>query len=77
MSDKFPDVKNSTDKCKVLKNKLDEIDELKHTYCYNKESLEKDYCISLNYKKWLFDLEYQKYCSNNISKVNKNVKCSV
>ncbi len=52
------------DKCSNLKNKLEELDVLKHTYCYNNEKIEQEYCISLMYKKWLIELEYQKYCSS-------------
>ncbi len=48
--------------CDNLKRKLEELENLKHTYCYNTEKLENEYCISLMYKKWLIELEYQKYC---------------
>jgi hypothetical protein len=50
------------DKCYNLKIKLEELDNLKYQYCYNTEKLENEYCISLMYKKWLLDLEYQKNC---------------
>jgi hypothetical protein len=51
------------DKCYNLKIKLEEFDNLKHTYCYNAEKLEDEYCISLMYKKWLIEIEYQKFCN--------------
>lgn len=50
------------EKCFHLKNKLEELENLKHIYCYNIEKLENEYCISLMYKKWLLELEYQKNC---------------
>ena len=61
------------DNCNVLKRKIEEIEELKYTYCYDKETLENDYCIGLVYQKWLLEVDYQKYCINNISDINKNV----
>ncbi len=61
------------DKCNVLKRKIEDIDDVKHTYCYDKEKLESGYCIALVYQKWLLEVDYQKYCINNISDINKNV----
>ncbi len=57
--------------CETLFRNINQLENIKSTYCYNTEKLENGYCISINYQIWLLNLDYQKYCLNNISGNNK------
>ncbi len=54
--------------CQLIKNKIDELENLKSIYCYDFEKSQTEQCISLFYQNWLLKLDFQKYCMNNISK---------
>jgi hypothetical protein len=43
-----------------LKNQIKEIEKLKSTYCYDREKMDREFCIGLSYQKWLLTIEYEK-----------------
>ena len=52
----------NSNKCDKIQFKILELEKIKSIYCYDKEKMDREYCISLSYNKWLLKLEYEKYC---------------
>ena len=52
--------------CEKLKGYISNLESSKSIYCYDFETLNtNNYCINLNYKLWLSNIKYEKYCLNN------------